>query len=101
MEKWADFLISQVSYDKEHAHITKATVHDDNGDKVGVARTEDRMTVVANIKKGKSHCTILKGQDRKWKKGMRVDVIRVWQKEFVRTDSNQKESDNLGELPER
>ena len=89
-----------MGYDKEHAHIIKATAHDDNGEKIGVARAEDRMTIVANIKKGKSYCTILKGQDGKWKKGMRVDIVRVGQKEFIRTDGNQKESDNLGELPE-
>jgi len=98
--KWADYLISAVKYNADHDHIIKVKTHEDKGDKVGSSYEENRETVVANIKKGKTYMTILKNKEGKWDRGAPVEIIRINGKEFIRTDKNQTESDNLGELPE-
>lgn len=98
-DKWADYLISAVRYDAEHTHIDKVKAHEDKGGKITPSYEEDRETVVANINRGKTYCTILK-KEGKWHKGEIVGIIVVNNREFIRTDKNKTESDNLGELPE-
>ncbi len=100
INKWADFLISMAGYNTDHTNIIKVATHIDNGNSVGSSFEENRQTVVTNIKNGKTYYTILKNKDGEWNKGAPVDIINVNGKEFIRTDRNQTESDNLGELPE-
>ena len=100
MEKWADYLISAVRYDSEQSQIEKVRVHEDKGDEVGSAFELSRREVIANIKSKKTYITIYKGQDNKWKKGEEVQIIVVDGTEYIRTDRNQKKSDNLENLPE-
>lgn len=100
MAKWADFLISAVRYDKDKKHIFKVKKHEDKGDNVGSAETVARTVVVSELKKGYTYMTIYKGDEGKWKKGEDVRIITVNNKEYIRTDANEKEADNLGNLPE-
>lgn len=100
MEKWADYLISAVRYDSEHSHIGKVGVHEDKGDSVGSAFESSRREVIANIKGGRTYITIYEGRDNKWNKGKEVQIIVVDGTEYIRTDRNQKKSDNLENLPE-
>ena len=101
MTKWADYLISKVKYNSDHTHIIKVLTHVDKGDKVGQpGKEENRETVIANLKKGYTYCTITKGAGGNWDKGQMVRKIIVKGKEYIRTDSNETEKDNLGELPE-
>jgi hypothetical protein len=100
MGKWADYLISAVQYDPEHLHIEKVRIHKDTGDKVGQASESSHREVIANIKNKKTYITIYEGQSNKWKKGEVVRIIVVDGTEYIRTDRNQKKSDNLGDLPE-
>jgi len=101
MEKWADYLISAVQYDPEHLHITKVQIREDMGDKVGRgSESSRREEVIANIKSKKTYTTIYKGQGNKWEKGEVVRIIVVDGAEYIRTDRNQKRSDNLGDLSE-
>jgi len=99
MEKWADHLISAVNYDVDHSFIVKTETRDDRGDKVGEPRIERRADVIANIKNGRIYYTILKGKDG-WQRGEKIDIINMDGKEFIRTDRNRTEKDNLGNLPE-
>lgn len=46
MAKWADYLISVVRYDEDHERIVKVRVHEDIGDKVGVAFS---LQLVTNV----------------------------------------------------
>lgn len=39
MEKWADYLISEVRYNSQHTHIDQVKIHEDNGDSVGEAKS--------------------------------------------------------------
>jgi Protein of unknown function (DUF3892) len=91
-------LISAVSYD-DHSFIVETKTHDDYGDNISNSRIEKRIEVVAKLNDKKTYCTILKNNDGKWQKGEKVDIIKVNGREFIRTDRNQKESDNLGNLP--
>lgn len=99
MAKWADYLISSVRYDADHTHIEKVKTHEDLGEEVGKFYEEDRKTVVENLHKDKTYCTIKKGNEG-WKKGALVGIIKVKNIEYIRTDKNETEADNLGELPE-
>lgn len=100
MDKWADYLISKVNYDREHKHIVKVKTHEDKGDNVGPSYEEIRTQVILNLKNGKTYCTIILGENKNWKKGETVRIITVRGKEFIRTDRNETEKDNLGNLPE-
>lgn len=99
VSKWADFLISKVGYNDEHTHIIKVETREDKGEKAGSPYEETRQAVISNIKKGKTYCTIIK-KETKWHKGAIVEIIKVNNKDYIRTDKNKTESDNLGELPE-
>ena len=100
MEKWADYLISAIQYDPEHSHIKKVRIHEDMGDKGGHTSESSRREVIANIKSKKTYITVYRGQGNKWEKGEAVRIIVVDGTEYIRTDRNQKRSDNLGDIPE-
>lgn len=99
MTKWADWLISAVSYDDDHSEIKKVKRHRDNGESVGSAEITYRWEVVSDIEDRITYCTIYMRND-KWQKGEDVRVIEVNNKKYIRTDANKTEKDNLGELPE-
>ncbi len=100
MEKWADYCISAVSYSGEPKHIKEAKVHEDRGDTIGSGEIWSRFKIVLNIESGHSFTTILRTEDEKWERGEDVHIIEVKGKKYIRTDKNEIEEDNLGELPE-
>jgi len=93
MEKWADFLISEVRYGKNHL-IDEVKIHTDDGaisDSIIIPRSE----ITHNIKNGKTYKTIfhsLKG----WKVGEDLRLFRVSGDYFIRVDQNKVDQDNLG-----
>ena len=100
-EKWADYLISAVRYNKEKTHIEKVKVHVDNGSSVGKASDKTRQDVVDLIKKKKTFLTIYKkDSNENWSKGKDVIIVRVKDEDFIKTESNNKKEDNLENLPE-
>ena len=99
MEKWADYLISAVQYDSEHSHIVKVRVHEDKGGTVGSFFVSHRQEVIENIKNKKTYITLFEGQNNNWKKGEEVHIIVVGETEYIRTDQNKEECDNLENLP--
>ena len=98
MSKWADYLISCCIYDDNH--IVKAGVHKDNVDSVDNKVIKKRRWIVNKLENDYTFCTIYRGQNDKWKKGANVNIIKVDQEKYLRTDSNKLKCDNLGELPE-
>ena len=48
MAKWADYLISQVSYDSNHL-ITKVKQHRDNGNTISEGEVVDRYIIADNL----------------------------------------------------
>lgn len=98
--KWADFCISAVRYDKDHKHIVAARVHIDKGDTITGYVEYPRATIVDNIEKGFSYVTITKKSDGNWAKGQPVFVVTINRVKYIKTVENNKESDNLENLPE-
>ncbi|MFA5835899.1 MAG: DUF3892 domain-containing protein [Bellilinea sp.] len=99
MAKWADYCISRVRYNEEHSHIVKLEAMPDNGEKLGNKVEFTREDVVAKIDSGITFITVT-DKDGKWTKGEDVRIVRINDVKYIRTDQNQKESDNLGSLPE-
>ncbi|MCK5598698.1 DUF3892 domain-containing protein [bacterium] len=101
MNKWADYLISEVSYEnmENTRFIKKVKIHKDLGDRIGEAGIELREKVVEYLDSGKEIMTIL-NKNGEWSRGKQVHVITIKKKKFIRTDPNEKEEDNLEELPE-
>jgi hypothetical protein len=93
MGKWADFLISEVRYGKNHL-IDEVKIHTDD-EAIGDSITMPRSDITHNIKNGKTYKTIfhsLKG----WKLGEDVRLFRVNGEYFLRVDQNKVNQDNLG-----
>ena len=89
-----------MKYNDEHTHIVKVLCHNDLGDKIRKNFEEERKSVIKNISSGYAYCTIFKGNDSNWKKGQDVHKISIKGNEYIRTDKNQTEKDNLENLPE-
>ncbi len=100
MEKWADYCISAVSYSEDPKHIKEAEVRQEEGNMIGPGKIWSRSQVVSSIESGDSFITILKSEDGKWKRGEDVHIIEVKGEKYIRTDKNEIEKDNLGDLPE-
>ena len=100
MTKWADYLISAVNYNANHTHINKVRVHEDKGDTIGEAKIHSRSSIVDEIDSGTTFVTILKNSNGKWDKGQKVFVIKINGTKYIKTVDNNKEEDNLENLPE-
>ena len=98
-EKWADYVITAVEYNSQRTHIVAVEVHEDLGSSLGAASRIIRQKVVDLIKSRKSFITATKSND-KWTKGEEVRIIKIGSSEFIKTDNNSVEKDNLGKLPE-
>ncbi len=95
--KWADYLISAVRYNTQTPHIDYVRIHEDQGDKFGPAQEMKRIDVVNLLEKFK-FITIYKGENG-WKKGDVIELIVINGKKYIKTKGDNKEGDNLGELP--
>ena len=99
MSKWADYLISAVSYDSEHK-VTLARQHKDTGEQIDPKGTiVDRGTIAHNLKNGITYATIYSTLNT-WKLGEKIRTFRVDNEYCIRTDNNKVGRDNLGSLPE-
>ncbi|MFH1972644.1 MAG: DUF3892 domain-containing protein [archaeon] len=100
MEKWADYIIVGVNYNKEPRHINKVEIYDDTGTNVSNLRRLPREDIVRFLKSYKKIITAYKNKEGKLKKGDKVEIFVVRDKEYIKTEGNNKEEDNLGDLPE-
>ncbi|KFM14816.1 hypothetical protein AAA799D11_01517 [Marine Group I thaumarchaeote SCGC AAA799-D11] len=97
MDKWADYLISEVSYDAKHL-ISVAIRHQDTEKGITKGTPVDRLTISSDIKNGISYLTIYSGKNS-WKKGHRIQTFSIGGNPFLRIDGNKVELDYLGDLP--
>jgi hypothetical protein len=74
-------------------------MHLDRGETVGARVEMSRSVVIAWISGGYTVATIYRGQDGNWHKGADVMVVTREGEPYIRTDSDNKREDNLGELP--
>ena len=96
-EKKAIYLISAVKYDKKHSNIVEVKTHEYKDKKIGDPYNEDRKTVIRNINDKKIYRTTL---GKNPFDGESVRIIKIKNKEYLRTDNNETEDDNLENLPE-
>ena len=97
MIKWADYLISEVSYDSNHL-ISKIKRHRDDGDSISDGEIIDRTTLADGLGHGTSYMTTYSALN-KFRIGERVVYFRAFEHHYIRTDKNKVNSDNLGNLP--
>ena len=97
MAKWADYLISQVSYDQNHI-ITKVKQHRDIGNEMGDGEIVDRDVIAGNLGHGVKYMTVY-GDLNKIRMGKNVRYFRAYEDHYIRTDGNKVMSDNLGDIP--
>jgi len=100
MAKWADYLISAVSYNSKHTHIDQVKASKDLGESLGEEKVYNRETIVNSIKKDITFCTIIKNSEGRWNKGQKVFIINVNGVSYIKTVDNGTEADNLENLPE-
>ncbi len=98
MVKWADYGISHVRYDNRKKHIEELKVMKDLGDEFGISETWKRTKVIDYLINGKTFCTVIKGENG-WKKGANVIKTRINGKDYIKTQKDSIEADNLGKLP--
>jgi len=98
MEKWADYLISEVSYTSDHL-ISIAIRHKDTDQGITKGKPIDRLTIASDIKNGLLYITIY-NQKNSWKKGHRIQTFSIGGTPYLRIDQNKVQLDFLGDLPE-
>jgi len=98
MEKWADYLISEVSYTSDHL-ISIAIRHKDTDQGITKGKPIDRLTIVSDIQNGLFYITIY-NQKNSWKKGHRIQAFSIGSIPYLRIDQNKVQLDFLGDLPE-
>lgn len=98
MTIWADYLISEVTYDRNHL-IKYAKRHKEAEQTVSKGKIVDRLTIASDIKNNLSYVTIYSSLSS-WKKGQTIFAFTIKGEPFIRIDRNKVMLDNLGELPE-
>ena len=96
MAKWANYLISAVSYDPER-QIISLKRHEDFGDKIGPGEIIDKASVASHIANGVSYMTIYSTKSN-WKLGEKIRLSRVDNHYSLRIDDNKVKHDYLGPL---
>ena len=98
MAKWADYLISEVTYDSNHL-ILKIKQHTDNGKTISQGDIVDRDILVKNLGRGAKYMTLYNSLE-KVRIGKTVKYFRAYEHHYIRIDKNKVATDNLGDLPD-
>jgi len=98
MDKWADYLISEVNYDSDHL-ISIAIRHQETDKGITKGKPVDRLTIYSDIINGLFYITIYSGKDS-WKKGHKIQTFSIGGNPYLRIDENKVKLDCLGDLPE-
>ena len=98
MDKWADYLISEVSYDSEHL-ISAALRHQETEQGITKGKPIDRLTIASDIKNGLTYITIYSGKNS-WKKGHQIQTFSIEGIPYLRIDRNKVKLDFLGDIQE-
>ena len=95
---WADYLISEVSYDRNHL-ILQAKRHQELENGFSKGDLVDRIKISSDIINGLSYITIY---DRisTWKKGNKIRFFRIDGEPYLRIDKNKVNQDYLGDIRE-
>lgn len=94
-----DYGIDKVKMKNQESHIISVMIYDISGNSLSNHREMRRQDVVYLLNNKKSIKTLPRGSDGNLNWGDDVSVITIRGVNFIRTDGNQIEKDNLGELP--
>ena len=98
MDKWADYLISEVSYDSEHL-ISFVLRHQETEQGITKGELTDRLTIASDIKNGLIYITIYSGKNS-WKKGNKIHMFSIEGTPYLRIDGNKVKLDYFGDIQE-
>lgn len=95
----ADYGITGIKYGSIGKYIEWFKVGKFNGSSFGMQENWLRSKVISEFEDGKNFITVLKQGDR-LKKGLEISIVTVNGKKYIRTDNDNKASDNLKDIPE-
>jgi len=95
----ADYGITGVKYNSIGKHIEWVKVGKFTGNSFAMRENWLRTKVISEFENGKTFITVLKQGDR-LKKGLEICIVTVNGKKYIRTDNENKASDNLKDIPE-
>ncbi len=99
MAKWADYVITCVSYTSDGTRISTVGVWTHEGDKLTNKQTWHRNQVVSALDEGKTFVTSVKNSEGLFTEGAAVMSRKVNDACFIQTVANNIAKDNLGNLP--
>jgi len=100
------FGITEVSYDTDHSRIVRVKAREfSNEGQLSGPKDFLRQTVVEAIEGGHTFVTlteqpVIPGKPKTFNVGPNVIVVEIRNEKFIKTEKNETEDDNLGELPE-
>lgn len=100
MSERADYYIEKVRYTKDHSRIIWVSVREDNSKKLSGAYNMVRKKIMSLIHDGKQFMTIYRNDEGKYRRGQKIQLVSVKGTEFLRTDADPMEKDQLEDLPE-
>jgi polyhydroxyalkanoate synthesis regulator phasin len=98
LKKWANYLISEVSYDQNHL-ISMAKRHEDTEAGITNGNFVDRIKISSDMANGLSYITIY-NRISTWKKGNKIHFFRIHGQPYIRIDENKVNQDYLGDIRE-
>jgi hypothetical protein len=96
----ADYYIEKVRYNKDHSRIMWISVREDSGSKLSSPHNMVRKQMVSLFQQGKKFMTIYRSPEGKYRKGKNAALVRVSGTDYIRTDEDATEKDQLEDLPE-
>lgn len=100
MTKSADYGISHKRFKSGTKQIWQLLVHEFSGESCREGTTWTRQNVITAIEVHKKTFVTIRKRDGKWVRGAHVNVIKIENVKYLRTDSNNTKKDNLDELPD-
>ena len=100
MAESADYFISHVHYDQDPDHIHSARIWQNVSNQLQPSGVWLRQQVVAVLLQARGVATMREASPNQWVWGERVSIYTLNNQHFIRTDANQREADNLGDLPQ-
>ena len=100
MTSWGKYAITAVRYNSEKTRIQQVERREVGSDTLSKPETKSRLTIVVSLELGFEYTTAVKSDSGNWEVGEDVHVVEIDGSSYIRTDRNDKEEDNLGDLPE-
>ncbi len=100
MSDRADFYIEKVRYNKGRTRIIWVSVRQDSSSKLSGPHTMVRKKMVSLLREGKQFMTIFRNPEGKYRKGQKISVIQVKGVDYIRSDQDETEKDQIEDIPE-